>query len=111
MRVDYKKLGHRLKIAREKKQLTQEQLAERIGVSNNYISNIERNHSIPSLDTIVKLCNILDITPDYLVLDSLYSSSGYLQDEIAEMLKHCSPKTIRLISRVIKAIIEENESN
>ncbi|MDO7788159.1 helix-turn-helix domain-containing protein [Desulforamulus aquiferis] len=111
MNIDYKKLGYRLKIAREKKKLTQEQLAEKIGVSNNYISNIERSHSIPSLETIVKICNVLDITPDYLVLDSLYTSTGYLNDEISEMLQHCSPKTIRLISKVIKAIIEENESN
>ena len=109
MNVDYKKLGYRLKIAREKKKLTQEELAEKTGVTNNYISNIERNKSIPSLETVVKICNVLDITPDYLVLDSLYSSTGYLHDEISELLQQCSPKTIRLISKVIKAIVEENE--
>lgn len=110
MNLNYKKLGDRVRLAREKKSLTQEQLAEEIGVSNNYISNIECNHSIPSLDTLVKICNVLGVTPDYVLLDSLYKSTEYLRDDIAEMLKNCSSKTMHLISKVIKTIIEEQDN-
>ena len=82
MKTNYKKMGDRIKSARKKKKITQEQLAEMTGLSNNYISNIERNCSIPSIDTLLKICNSLGITPDFVLLDSIYTSNEYLKDEI-----------------------------
>ncbi|WP_024834033.1 helix-turn-helix domain-containing protein [Ruminiclostridium josui] len=111
MNIDYKMLGVRIKNARENKCLTQEQLAEITGLSNNYISNIERNHSIPSLETLVKICNALDVTPDFLLVDSVftYSSREYINDNIARLLAKCNDKNVRLISKFIELLISEQE--
>lgn len=49
----------RIAYLRRRKGLTQEQLAERADVTNNYISHIENCRSIPSLETVVKLCGAL----------------------------------------------------
>jgi len=49
MNIDYKALGERIAKRRKVLNLTQEDVAEATGLSNNYISNIENNHSIPAL--------------------------------------------------------------
>lgn len=110
MNLDFKKLGVRLRAVREKRKLTQEELAEMIGMSNNFISNIERNYSIPSLETLVKICNALEITPDYVLLDSIYTAKEYLKDDIARMLEKCSEKDIKLIAKFINLLIDEQKS-
>ena len=111
MNIDYRMLGVRIKNARESKSLTQEQLAEITGLSNNYISNIERNRSIPSLETLVKICNALNVTPDFLLVDSVftYSSREYIKDDIAKLLSKCNNKTIKLISKFIELLVKEQE--
>ena len=91
-------------------QVTQEDLAEKMGVSCNYISNIERSRSKPSVDTLVDICNVLEVTADYVLLDSVYASKVMMMDEIAEKLKKCSDKNIRIISSIISTILQEQES-
>ena len=54
MEIDYRKIGIRIKAARESKKLTQEELAELTGLTNNYISNIERTRSKPSIENTYK---------------------------------------------------------
>lgn len=110
MNTDYKKLGIRIKAARESKKLTQEQLAEITGLTNNYISNIERTHSKPSIETLIKICNALETTPDYVLLDSIYASKEYIVDEIAVKLKKCTKKNIQLISDFITLLLEGQET-
>ena len=108
MILDYLKIGPRLKKARIDKKMTQAQLAEEADLSNNYISNIERGTSIPSLETFVMLCNALDVTADMMLTDSIYRSSEYLKESIAEKISRCSKKNMRIIERFIDLLLEEN---
>ena len=48
--------------------LKQNELSEMLGISNNYLSNIENGHSIPSLEIFSDICVKLKITPDLLLL-------------------------------------------
>ena len=105
MAVNFEKLGNRVKFARENKGLSQEKLAELTGLSNNYISNIERNSSKPSIETLVHIANSLDVSIDYFLLDSVYKSSEYIKNSIAELLKKCDVKDMLLIENLIKAVI------
>lgn len=59
----YIKLGKNIKRCREKAHLTQEQLAEKAGISLDFMGKIEVNISKPSLDTIFKLAIALNISP------------------------------------------------
>ena len=111
MNVDYKQLGLRIANERKNKKLTQEQLAEKTGLSANYISNIENNYSIPSLETFIKICSALDVTADYILLGTIYSSDNYLVDDIAIKLSKCNDKERRLILRFIDWVLEEKKTN
>ena len=65
--VDYRAMGVRVLLRRRELKITQEQLAERVGVSCSFIGHIERAEKKPSVETVVALCDSLDITADYLL--------------------------------------------
>ncbi|MBQ7087638.1 MAG: helix-turn-helix transcriptional regulator [Clostridia bacterium] len=106
--VDYLKLGKRIKKARIDKNMTQAQLAEKLELSNNYISSIERGNAIPSLETFIAICNALEVTSDMLLTDSVYKSNEFIKESIALKLERCSKKNIRIIERFIDLLLEEN---
>ncbi|MDE6138792.1 MAG: helix-turn-helix domain-containing protein [Candidatus Gastranaerophilales bacterium] len=63
----YKKLGIRVKFLREKMHLTQEKLAEKCGISLDYLGKIEVNINKPGLKTLLKLSNALEVSMKELV--------------------------------------------
>jgi transcriptional regulator with XRE-family HTH domain len=71
MDVDYTMIGRRIKDARKDKKVTQEQLAERSGLSTNHISHIEIGSSPLSLKALLSICDALSITADSILYDSL----------------------------------------
>ena len=60
-RIIYKSLGKRIKTLREIHGLTQEKLAERTGLSLDFIGKIEVNINEPGLKSLIKIANALDV--------------------------------------------------
>lgn len=63
--------GKKIKAARENLKLTQFELSEEVGISQNFLGDIERGLKLPSIETLVKLANILKVNLDYILSDSL----------------------------------------
>lgn len=59
-------IGNNIKLARLKKGYTQSSLAKKCNVSTKYISALERGISSGSISLIIDICNILEITPNYI---------------------------------------------
>lgn len=59
--------GLRLKKLREKKNLTQAQVAQRLNMHKSTIFNYESNYRKPSIDTIVLLSRFYNVSTDYLL--------------------------------------------
>lgn len=59
--VIYKLLGKRIKYLRERVHLTQEKLAEKAGISLDYLGKIEVNINKPGMKTIIKISNALEL--------------------------------------------------
>ncbi|MBK9715420.1 MAG: helix-turn-helix transcriptional regulator [Kouleothrix sp.] len=55
------RFGKRLRKIRREKDITQEQLAEAISVTGEFISNLERGKSAPSFETVEKLAQALEV--------------------------------------------------
>ncbi|WP_407311865.1 helix-turn-helix domain-containing protein [Desulfosporosinus sp. SB140] len=106
MEIDYKELGERIAKRRKMLNLTQDDVAEVTGLSNNYISNIENNHSIPSIETLVKICNALDITPDYLLLGIVRDTDVNLHSQINQKIKLCDTKKLELVDHFITWLVK-----
>ena len=66
MRIDKRDMGRRVKTARLKRGLTQEDLAAVIGITPTHISHIENGKGGGSLDTFIAIMNTLDLTPNEL---------------------------------------------
>lgn len=59
--------GQRIKESRQEKGLTQSRLAELLSTTQSTVGKYEREELQPNVETIVKLCRILEISADYLV--------------------------------------------
>lgn len=103
-----KAIGTRIKAAREAKGLTQEQLAEIIGVTPAHMSVIERGVKAPKLETFVKIANALDVTSDSLLLDVLDNSLQVTATELSERIKNLPPKHQRKILNAIRVLVEDD---
>lgn len=64
-------IGNRLREAREEKKLTQEKLAEIVGLTAVAISNIENGTSSPKFTTIVSITSVLGLSLDFLLSPEL----------------------------------------
>lgn len=58
----YKRFGRNIKKFRNQKKLTQQQLADRIGIGLNFMGKIEVAFSKPSMDTIIKIADALNLS-------------------------------------------------
>lgn len=65
------KIGELLRRTRKSFGYTQEEVADMLDLAPRYISDIERNKTKGSVDTLVKLCNVYHITPTYVLQDYL----------------------------------------
>ena len=65
--INMVEIGNRIKDLRIENGMTQTQLAQKIGVATNTISQYEKGLSKTSIDVIVKLAVILETTTDYLL--------------------------------------------
>lgn len=108
MAVDFSIIGKRLKEARKKKGLTQEQLVEQIGVSIAYLSKIETGKIHINLERLSEICSILDVTEGEILNGVSSKSNKYLTSEFSEILSKCSPKQQKLAYKIILSISEEN---
>jgi transcriptional regulator with XRE-family HTH domain len=75
-KYDRTALGVRLKKARERLRLTQEYIGEQINVGTQHISNIECGAVGISIDTLMNLCDVLDVTTDYALYGTEAAHSG-----------------------------------
>lgn len=65
--MDYQSIGRRIREVREYEHMTQEQLAERAGISTSFVGHIERGTRVTSLCTLYSICSVLGVKLDYVV--------------------------------------------
>lgn len=73
-------IGNTLKNIRKSLGLTQEEAAESLGLAPRYLSDIERDKTKGSLTTLIKLCNLYNVTPTFILKDYLSNANFELDD-------------------------------
>ena len=91
-------LGKRIKQGRLKLDLTQYALAEEVGVSQNFLGDIERGIKAPSITTSIRLANVLHISLDVLFAESLTNEVNEADDIVL------TDKQLSLLKKVVKDI-------
>ena len=102
--MDYYKIGQRIRKFRKAYRLSQEQLAEKVGISTTHMSHIETGNTKLSLPLFVKLANVLSIQTDELLHDTPQKNKTAIKGELEEILDSCSMQDIQIIEDVVQAV-------
>lgn len=84
-------------------------MAEYLDISNNHMSSIENGREKPSLDTLIKICIFLEVTPDYLLLGTSHPND--VPEDITAKLRLCSEADILLVDNITETLVERNQKN
>ena len=76
--------GDKLAALRKESNITQEQLAERLGVSRQAISKWESCTAYPETDKLIKMCELFDCSLDYLLRDGIERNGSAEKPKVAE---------------------------
>lgn len=106
MNLDYIAIGIRVREKRIEKGISQFELANKIGVSNPHISNIERGKTKVSLSTLIDIANALETSLDVLVCDNVNQTEEVFVKEIADKIEDCNVEEVRIVADVVKALTE-----
>ena len=106
MEFQYQEMGTRIKIRRKELRIKQAELAESLGISNNHMSSIENGKQKPSLDTFIKICQCLNVSPDYLLLGSMHAFN--IPKDIVDKLRLCKQSDIELANEFIELLVKRN---
>lgn len=109
--MELKAMGQRIKAARERKGYTQEQLAERLDLSVQHISVIERGVKAPKLETFVKIANELDVNADFLLSDQLAVSAQLEASQLYDSMEAVSNKEKERILKVLRVLVDTAEDD
>lgn len=104
--MNLKAVGRRFKAARERKHLTQEQLAEIVDLSPMHVSVIERGVKPPKLETFVALANALEVSADELLQDTVDHAMESNSSEIATLIQSLPRQDQQKLLSAIRAYVD-----
>lgn len=101
-----KTVGNNIRHYRKEKNMRQEDLARKIGVSENYIGMIERSEKTPSLETFISIMNALDVSADMLLLDQMAKKNMVLEQQLSERMQNISDSQRETLYDIINAYLK-----
>lgn len=97
-----KQIGERVRSQREFLGLTRDELAELLGVSVNFCSDIELGKKGMSLETLVKTAQALNVSADFIVLGKSESNDMH---SITTLIESCDKNSLEYLHRIIRDFI------
>lgn len=94
-------IGKMVKHYRSERGYTQQQFAERAGISTNYLSAIERGTQTPKLETFLAITNALGVTADALLLGSLEKARDLQAGFLVEQMQGLSDEQVKVVINVV----------
>jgi len=103
MSIPHGMLGKAIKKARLDKKLTQEKLAELIGITPMHVKQLESERRKPSVEVLYKIVSALDLSLDTLFFDSS-DDKQEIMNKILLSLGHCSVREMEVAYATIEAL-------
>lgn len=110
--LDKLAFGKQIKVARQKNKLTAEQLAEKLDIGDKSVWQIESGKRATSLEVLIKLCNTLHVSPQFLLkkdLDENLRSLDTEYEKIFQLILQLNPSEQKRIHDIIKITIENRD--
>lgn len=93
-----KDMGQRIMIRRKSLRMTQEELAEKLGVSTQMISNLELGKKAIRPENLAKVCEALELSADFVLTGN---NTKTAVDEVAEKLIQLTGEELQIVSDMI----------
>lgn len=103
------RIGKRIKQCRERLGLTQEQFAEKTGLTTNYISSIERGASFPRCEKLIIILNGLEVSADDIFCDVVIQSTESKASKLSKDLESLSPEAQKRILQMVALLIQQEK--
>ncbi len=109
--MDLRLVGERIKLARMEKRFTLEQFSEMVGISRNFLWEIEAGRKAPAIQTLYNISKELGISVDYLFgiaeRDKWLDKSDNFK--INGILNSLSPKELDMVYNLLKSYLENKK--
>ena len=105
--TDIYNIGSNIRIARKRANMTQEELSERVGITPQYLSDIERGLVGPSVTTLKKICTNLNISSDFILFGENQDADGAsltLFEKLQRLPKHKTDLVLRSMDILMEAM-------
>lgn len=106
--INYQEMGKRIRTQRELLGLTREQLAEQLSVSAKFCSDIELGIKGVSIQTLMKLSELLFLSTDYILFGTDATETTPKQQQISHIVKECpeayQDELLTIVSAFISAV-------
>ena len=100
-----KLVGRRIREYREKAGISQEELADTVGMRVTSISNIERGRNFPTFENFIKIANSIKVPADLLLIDVIDASYTTKVGELSGMMEELTPNERRHVFSVVESLI------
>ena len=104
--MDFRQGGQVIQRTRKERSMTQEQLAEKVGIDPNSISRIERGRLIPALPTLIDICNALEIGADSVLAAYIAVDTPIRWTPLAKKLEAVELENQHKIETILDCLIE-----
>lgn len=101
--MNYYEIGQRIRKYRKASKLSQEQLAEKAGISVTHMSHIETGNTKLSLPVLVNIANILSVQTDAIIYQTPQINKSSVKQEVSELIDSCSVNKLNVILDVLKS--------
>lgn len=93
-----KEMGLRIMLRRRSLRMTQEELAEKMDVSTQMISNLELGKKAIRPENLAKVCSVLELSADFILTGA---DTKTAVDDVAEKLVQLTPEELRMVNEII----------
>lgn len=97
----YKRIGKKIATLRKENSMTQEQLAEKLSITVKHCSSVERGLSSLSLEKLIYVADLFDVSLDYLVRDFSDEEQEYIPQICLELFKNADNKERLLLKEYL----------
>ncbi len=109
--IDYASIGRKLRAARLNKGITQEQLAEAVGVGVTHVSHLETGAGTVSLKVFIAILNHLGCSADEVLCKELAAAKPFVDCWLAELVEDCDLDEVKIITDTVTALKQTLRKN
>lgn len=104
--TDFGEIGANIRKQRQNADMTQEDLASRVGVTSQYISQVERAEKNVSLNVLIQIANVLNIDINLLLGRNVIVKNIHLDEKMAALMADATPNQKRLCLTLCEAVVK-----